>query len=187
MRYMLFIIFCMVCFTVTRAADNSVLKSSRVHIKFMSTTPAEYIESNNYTSTCVIDTLTGNVLITVPMQSFEFEKELMQKHFNNRNFLNTKRYPKSVFRAKIINADSTNFTTTGQYSVVVEGEMTIKGITNILKEKAIFIISDNKIMVTTRFDVRLSDYGIVFKKGKPATNVAKVISILMNAEFDLSR
>jgi hypothetical protein len=40
-------------------------------------------------------------------------------------------------------------------------------------------------MVTARFDIHLSDYGIIFKKGKPATNVAKVISILMNAEFDM--
>lgn len=185
MKRLLFIVFCLMCFVAVNGANKSVLKSSRVHIKFMSTTPAEYIESNNYTSSCVIDTITGNVLITVPMQSFQFEKELMQKHFNNKNFLHTKKFPKSVFKAKIVGVDSVNFGSVDQYSVVVEGDMTIKGVTNRLEEKAILIVSNKKIMVTARFDIQLSDYGIIFKKGKPATNVAKVISILMNAEFDM--
>src|SRR5690554_3884714 len=58
------------------------LKSSKSHIKFFSTTPAEDIEAHNYKAISTINLQNGKVVFSVPMQSFEFEKSLMQKHFN---------------------------------------------------------------------------------------------------------
>ena len=48
--------------------------SSTTHIKFFSSTPAENIEANNYKSVSTLDTKTGDIVFSVPMQSFEFEK-----------------------------------------------------------------------------------------------------------------
>ncbi|MGC9342103.1 MAG: YceI family protein, partial [Bacteroidales bacterium] len=83
----------------TMAQDRYV--SSKMHIKFFSTTPVEDIEANNYASVSTINPSTGEVVFSVPMQSFEFEKALMQQHFNNEHFLETNVYPHSKFKGTI--------------------------------------------------------------------------------------
>lgn len=50
------------------------LVSSKTHIKFFSHTSVEDIQANNYASVSTIDQSTGDVVFSVPMQSFEFEK-----------------------------------------------------------------------------------------------------------------
>ena len=69
--------------------------SSKTHIKFFSHTSVEDIQANNYASVSTIDPSSGDVVFSVPMQSFEFEKALMQKHFNGEDFLDTKQFPKA--------------------------------------------------------------------------------------------
>ena len=71
-------------------------KTSKTHIKFFSTTPVEDIEANNYATVGTIDPGTGKIVFSVPMQSFEFEKSLMQQHFNSKKFLDTKTNPKAA-------------------------------------------------------------------------------------------
>ena len=66
--------------TITATAQKLV--SSKTHFKFFSTTPAEDIEANNYKTVSTIETSTGEIVFSVPMQSFEFKKSLMQEHFN---------------------------------------------------------------------------------------------------------
>ena len=76
-------------------ASAQKLVSSTTHFKFFSTTPAEDIQANNYKAVGTIEKSTGDIVFSVPMQSFEFEKALMQEHFNSKKFLNTKANPKA--------------------------------------------------------------------------------------------
>ncbi len=73
------------------------LTSTKTHVKFYSHTAVEDIEANNYKSTSTLDKATGDVVVVVPMQSFQFSIALMQKHFNSAKFLDTKKYPKAKF------------------------------------------------------------------------------------------
>jgi len=59
--------------TISLTANAQKQTSSKTHIKFFSTTAVENIESNNYKSVSVLDTKSGDVVFSVPMQSFEFE------------------------------------------------------------------------------------------------------------------
>ena len=63
--------------------------SRNAHVSFFSATPMEDIEAHNYKSVSTIDTKSGDVVFSVPMQSFEFKKSLMQKHYNSPKFLDT--------------------------------------------------------------------------------------------------
>lgn len=165
------------------AQSNSKLVSTKTHVKFFSSTPAENIEANNTASVSTIVKETGEVVFSVPMQSFEFEKALMQKHFNGEDFLNTKEYPKSKLKAKITNLDQVNFSKDGTYNATVEGELTIKAVTKPVKEKGTITVKGNSIVVSSKFNVTLADYGITFVKGKPSTNVAKTVEITVDAEY----
>ncbi|MBK7683931.1 MAG: YceI family protein [Bacteroidetes bacterium] len=80
------------------------------------------------------------MVYSVPMQSFEFEKALMQKHFNSGDFLNTKKFPKAKFVGKITNLSNINFTKDGTYPATASGELTIKDISKSVSEKGTILL-----------------------------------------------
>ena len=165
------------------AQSAEKLVSSKSQIKFFSTTPAEDIEANNATSVSTINKESGEVVFSVPMQGFEFEKSLMQKHFNNDKFLDTKSYPKAKLNARITNLEEVDFTEDGTYDADVEGELTIKGVTNNISENGTVTVKGDLVNIRSTFDVTLADYGVEFVKGKPSTNIAKTVEVTVNAEY----
>jgi polyisoprenoid-binding protein YceI len=165
------------------AQSDTKLVSSKTQITFFSSTPAEDIEAQNTAAVSTIDKTSGEVVFSVPMQGFEFEKRLMQKHFNQDKFLDTKTYPDAKLNAKITNLESIDFGSDGSYPTTVEGELTIKGTTNPIKESGTVSVNGNTVMVDSKFDVTLADYGITFQKGKPATNIAKTVEVTVQAEY----
>lgn len=162
---------------------NSRMVSSKSHIKFFSTTPAEDIEANNYSATSTINIESGNIAFVVPMQGFEFEKALMQKHFNQENFLDTKSFPDARLVGKITNIDKVDFSTDGTYEAVVEGDMTLKGVTKKITEKGSITVKGGKVEAKSTFNITLADYGIEFVKGKPSSNIAKTVEVSLVAEY----
>ena len=159
------------------------LVGSKTHIKFFSSTPAENIEANNFSSTSTINKVTGEVVFSVPMQGFEFEKALMQKHFNNKDFLDTSTHPRARFKGKITNFEEIDFTKDGSYKANVEGEMSIKEETKPLKETGTIIVKGQTVEIQSKFNLTLADYGVTFVKGKPSTNIAKTVEVTFHGEY----
>lgn len=173
-----------VIFSISAYSQQSgKLVSSKTHIKFNSTTPAEDIEANNYASVSTINTESGEVVFSVPMQSFEFEKSLMQKHFNQDKFLDTKNFPKAKLKAKITNLADIDFSKEGSYNAKVEGELTIKGVTKPISEMGTLVVKGKTVEVKSVFNITLADFGVSFAKGKTASNIAKAVEVTALAEY----
>nr|WP_315166434.1 YceI family protein [uncultured Flavobacterium sp.] len=174
-------IIALVTFSLTAVAQKQA--TTKTHFKFFSTTPAENIEANNYAAVGVIDPSTGDVVFSVPMQSFEFEKALMQEHFNSKKFLDTKTNPKAKLTGKIANLDKVNFKKDGSYSALVVGDLTINGVTNPVKEKVTITVKGGEISLASKFNITLADYKVAFKSGKPSTNIAKTVEVTVHANY----
>lgn len=159
------------------------LISKSTHVKFFSHTTVEDITANNYKVVSTLDPSTGEVGFSVPMQSFEFEKALMQEHFNGKDFLNTKDFPKAKFAGKITNLSEIDFSKDGTYNATVSGEMTIKDVAKPLETTGTITVSGKNATANSTFKLVLADYGITFKKGKPSTNIAKEIEATVKAEY----
>lgn len=172
-----------VLFSVSTFAQSTKLVSKKSHITFFSSTPAEDIEATNTASVSTLNKETGAVVFSVPMQSFEFEKSLMQKHFNSNKFLDTKTHPKAKLIAKIVNLDQVDFMKDGTYTANVEGELAIKGVSNPVKEKGTITVAGNAVMIKSTFNLVLAAYEITFVKGKPSKNISKSVEISVNAEY----
>lgn len=162
---------------------NGRLISKNGHISFYSHTPVEDITAHNYKVLSTIDPASGAVVFSVPMQSFEFEKALMQEHYNSKNFLNTKAFPKAKFEGSITNVSAVNFSQDGTYEADVTGNLTIKDVTKQINQKGTITIKGTSVNVQTKFKITLADYGITFSKGKPSTNIGKEIEITVNADY----
>lgn len=158
--------------------------SSKTHIKFFSSTPVEDIEAHNYASVSTLDQSTGEVVFSVPIQSFEFEKAMMQQHFNNEHFLESNVYPKAKFKATITNLDEIDFTKNGEYKAEIEGEMTIKDKTNPVKETGTITVKDQTLSVNAVFNLTLADYDITFDDSEMvSTKIAKSVEVTVAAEY----
>ncbi len=163
--------------------NNEKLVSQKSHFKFYSHTVAEDIEANNYKAVGTLNTDSGEVVFSVPMQSFEFEKAKMQQHYNSPKFLDTKQFPKSKLKGKITDLSSVNFSKNGTYEVMISGDLDIHGQTNKIEEKAIITVNEGEISLSSTFQLTLADYGVAFADGKPSTNIAKDIEVTVTAEY----
>lgn len=165
------------------AFSQNKLSTTSGHVKFFSSTPLQDIEANNYKVLSIIKPENGSIVFVVPLQSFEFEKALMQKHFNSPKFLDTKTFPKSKFKGTITNLPDIDFGHNGTYDASVSGSLTIHGVTKDITENFTITVKDGAITGTTNFNIVLADYGIVFKSGKPATHISKTVNITTNLNY----
>jgi polyisoprenoid-binding protein YceI len=160
--------------------------SELTHIKFFSTTPVEDIEAHNYSAVSTIEPSSGEVVFSVPMQSFEFEKAMMQKHFNNENFLVTNEYPKAKFKGTITNLDEIDFTKKGEYKAEIQGELTIKDKTNPVKETGTITVKGKNVEVNSTFNITLADYGVAFDEGEMvAKKIGKTVEITVVGKYNI--
>ncbi len=152
------------------------------YIKFYSQAPMENIEAHNRQVTSFIDTETGEFAFSVLMKSFQFEKALMQEHFNE-NYVESDKYPKSTFKGKITNPEVVDFTKDGVYNVNVAGDLTIHGVTKNVTSNGIITVKDGKMTVTSKFPVALADYNI----SVPAVvrdNIAKEVEVTVEMAYE---
>ncbi|MBC8266964.1 MAG: YceI family protein [Flavobacteriales bacterium] len=164
-------------------AQKQITKTA--HVNIFSSTVAEDISADNYVTMTSINTETGEMLFSIPVQGFEFKKSMMQRHFNNSNFMDSKQFPKIKFKGKIDDLSKVDFTKDGEYTVTVSGDLTIRAVTKSITEKGTISIANGKITTTSVFIVKgIFDYGV----GKPtskkkANNVAENIKVTVKAQF----
>lgn len=128
-------------------------------VSFFSAAPLENIEAHNPAAMSIIDTQTGEIVVSVLMKSFRFEKALMQEHFNEK-YVESDKYPKASFKGHITNLNAISLTRNGTCDLQVEGEMTIHGITQNLLTIAKATVSNGAIEVTTKFPLKVKDFNI---------------------------
>ncbi|MFP4469611.1 MAG: YceI family protein [Bacteroidales bacterium] len=167
-------------FTTSAFAQKFITKNG--HISFYSSAPLEDIEAHNNQVNAVLDTETGEFVFKVLIKSFQFEKALMQEHFNE-NYLESDKYPTSVFKGKVSNLHEIDFTKPGTYAAVVEGDLTIHGVTQPVTSKGTFEVKSGSIAGTSEFMVGVDDYDIKIPK-TVVNNIAEEIKITVDIELE---
>ena len=151
-------------------------------IKFFSDTPMEKIEGTNRQVNSALDFATGNFVFKALIQGFEFEKALMQEHFNE-NYVESDKYPAATFVGKVTNIKDVNLAKDGIYDATVEGKMTMHGVTKDLTEKGTFEVKQGKIIGKAKFNIVVADYKITIP-GNVGNNISKTIEITVDITLD---
>lgn len=165
--------------SITSMAQKYMTQSGT--IKFYSETPVENIEAVNNQVSTVLNAENGELVFSLLIKAFVFEKALMQEHFNEK-YMESDQFPKSTFKGKIndfsLDKLSAKFT---DFNVV--GELTIHGVTKEIEITAKMKMSGDKIIANSIFHVEVADYEIKI----PSTvreNIAKTIEITVDAEYE---
>lgn len=152
------------------------------NIKFYSETPMETIQAVNDQVNAALDTRTGDIVFKILIKSFQFPKALMQEHFNE-NYMESDKFPNSTFKGKITNLSSIDFSKEGSYDAVIEGDMTIHGVTKSISEKGAFTVEPgDRIHGKSKFLVRVADYNIKIP-GTVINNIAESIEVTVEVEL----
>jgi polyisoprenoid-binding protein YceI len=154
------------------------------HIRFFSSTPIEDIEAHNRQVNAALDAETGDLVFRVLMKSFQFEKALMQEHFNE-SFVESNKYPNATFRGKITNIKDVDFSSNGKYEVTIEGDLTIKDATNRINEKGTLEVDGDMVRGLSTFNVLVKDYNIKIPN-TVANNIAKSIRVDVDVNLEKS-
>ena len=127
-------------------------------VSFESDAPLEKIEAKNSNATSVLDTESGKLEFAVLVKAFQFEKALMQEHFNE-NYMDSDKFPKAVFKGKIEGFDFEKLNSK-EKEFKIAGTMTIKGKSKAVETIAKIKFVNNHIFAVSEFVVQPEDFGI---------------------------
>jgi hypothetical protein len=144
-------------------------------IKFFSQAPLEKIEAVNRQVNAALVNPSGDFVFRVLIKSFNFEKAMMQEHFNE-NYLESDKFPQATFLGKVTNIKEIDFTKDGTYPAVVEGKLTIHGQTQTVKENGTMEVKGDAVTAKAKFNILLADYKISIPN-TVVNNISKSIEI----------
>jgi hypothetical protein len=150
----------LIVFAVNLNAQNRFFtKSGKIY--FSASSPLEKIEATNEKATSIIDASTGAIEFAVLMKAFSFEKALMQEHFNE-NYVESDKYPKTVFKGNVLDIKSVDLKKNGTYPVKVKGMLTMHGESKEVTADGTLTVKDGNITAgKSQFKILLEDYKII--------------------------
>jgi len=163
--------------TIIKQAGKTYL-TKKASIKFYSKGPGEDIEATNSNVACSFNDITGNLKFTGLIRGFQFENELMQEHFNDKDYMHSELYPKTSFTGKITLPANFSAEKDGNYTVTVEGLLTIKGVTKTTKVAGSIIVAGKNVSLKSIFKIKRADFNINIDE------VAEELEITVAAAFN---
>jgi hypothetical protein len=163
------------------SSSGQIYYSKTGKVSFISDAPLEKIEAHNNNSYVVFDTSTGNIEWSVLIKGFQFEKALMQDHFNE-NYMESQKFPKGLFKGTVQNMQDLDLKKDGVYHLNVKGELTLHGITKPLNPTGMVTVKNGTISAISDFEILVADYDIDIPK-VVRDNVAKNVAVKVNVDL----
>jgi hypothetical protein len=152
------------------------------HITFFSATPVENIEANNHKVTSVFDATSGSIEFAALVKAFEFEKALMQEHFNE-NYMESNTFPKATFKGKLSGVGEADLKKAGTYPVTVSGDLTIHGVSKPVSTQGTMTVdAAGTVKATSEFIVKPEDHDIKIP-GVVRKNIAETIKVTVKLDY----
>jgi len=164
---------------LSASAQNYMAKS--VKVRLFSSTPVEDIRAVNVNAAAVLVGKTREIVVQVPIKGFEFDRKLMQEHFNE-NYMESDKYPLAKFKGTI--DQQIDFSKDGVYDVKVTGVLTVHGVDQARSIPGKVIVSAGAVQILTDFKVACADHRIKIPT-LIITKVAEVINIKLDGQLSL--
>jgi hypothetical protein len=144
------------CGLLTASTFGQKYTTEKSVVSFFSDAAIEDITATNKKVSGLYNPTTGDIVFSIPIAEFQFAKSLMQEHFNEK-YMESDKYPKATFQGKVSGVDINNKDT---QQAKATGKLTIHGVTNDVDIPGTLERQDNKLVMKTKFIVKLADYKI---------------------------
>jgi len=175
----LFLMGALVLLSTSMFAQKFITKNG--HIRFYSETPMETIEADNKQVNAAYDHESGMLVFKVLMKSFEFEKALMQEHFNE-NYVESDEFPNATFKGEVVNNSDLHLDKEGEVVVKVKGLLTIHGMTKEVEAEGIMDIQKEGIHAKAKFMLEPKEFDIKIP-GAVVKNIAEEIEVSVDIDL----
>jgi polyisoprenoid-binding protein YceI len=181
MKQLAVIIF-IICSTLQlQAQDIHLTRNGK--ISFYSHTNLEDIDAVNNEVSSTINTKTGAMQFLVLIKSFQFKKAAMQQHFNDDDYMNSSVYPKADYKGIIKDLSKVDFSKDGSYPVIIEGNLTLHGVTNKVTVNGTVAVKAGKISTNAKFPIKLADYKVTVPS-IVSEKVAQTVDVTVTCSYE---
>lgn len=174
------LLFFLVALLSTCIVSAQILKATDMKMSFFSEAPIEDIYAVSDKGLSAIDVQSRSVYFKVPIRSFQFEKKLMQEHFNE-NYLESDKYPYAEFKGIISKPIDLNFS--GSLPVTVSGKLTIHNVAKSYTVPGKVTLKNGKLIATSEFPVALVDHKVKIPR-LLIKNIAEVVNVTISATYN---
>ncbi len=161
-----------------KAVEAKIFSTNKASIRFFSHTPEEDIEATNSQVISKLNDQTGQLSFAALVKGFHFENELMQDHFNDKDYMNSDEFPKSEFKGILNNINKLDLTKDETNKISTTGSLTIHGITQKVFAAGTITVSKGKISLKSIFKIKRADYGIT------TNEIADELEITVTCRYD---
>jgi len=138
------------------SANSQKYSLEKSSVSFFSEAPIENISAQNSKTSSLLNAISGEVVFSIPIKEFKFNKSLMQEHFNEK-YMESDKYPKAIFQGKFLNF---NLNEKGEQNVRALGKLTMHGVTREIDVQGTVEIGSNQLLARANFLIKLKDYKI---------------------------
>lgn len=174
----IFVLFLIVI--ASKFSFSQIYIAKTCEISFFSASPLEDIQAINKACKPIINTSTNDVVMKIAMSAFQFEKPLMQEHFNE-NYMESEKFPNAIFKGKI--NEKMDWTKDGDYKVTVTGKLNIHGVEKDRTIDGLVKIKGQEINISTKFNIHIADHGIKVPT-LYVQNIAEDVEVKLNAVLE---
>lgn len=164
---------------VARSQDLYMTRNGK--ISFFSRTPMENIDATNNEVLSVVDLQKGDMAFAVLINGFRFEKALMEEHFNE-NYMESTKFPKATFNGKFTPPAGLSSKKDGTYTIEVEGDLTIHGVTRKTRASGELSFQGGKLSGRSSFKLAIKDFNIAVP-GVVAEKIAETIDVTVDCQY----
>jgi len=143
--------------SIINQAGQDLYVCRNAKITLYSSAPIEDIKAATSTGASVYNAASGELDFSVSIRSFQFDKSLMQEHFNS-DYMESDKFPRAIFKGKVEN--HIDITKDGTYPVRVAGQLTVHGVTQSRTIPGTISIKNGVVSMTSEFMVKCTDHHI---------------------------
>jgi len=143
--------------SIINQAGQDIYVCRNAKITLYSSAPIEDIKAATSTGASVYNAASGELDFSVSIRSFQFDKSLMQEHFNS-DYMESDKFPRAIFKGKMEN--HIDITKDGTYPVKVAGQLTVHGVTQSRTIQGTISIKNGVVSMTSEFMVKCTDHHI---------------------------
>lgn len=160
-------------FGLVQAQEKMITKSGK--ITFEASVPSfEEVKATNESSSCVLNTTTGEIASLALMKGFRFKIALMEEHFNE-NYVESDKYPKATFKGFIEKFNLAILDKSAK-EFIIKGKLELHGKSKDINIPARIRKTESGLEIKADFSVNADDFAIqipsvVSKKVSKKVNV----------------